>query len=88
MLTTAGFRRSATSANDATAALAALALAMRDRASRGSGAEVAGAGVMVPATIRPMRNDTMTARPNVTAKSRRVITLIINCFPGYRSLNR
>jgi hypothetical protein len=46
---------------------------MRDRASRGSGADVAGVGVMVPATIKPMRNDTMAARPTVTARSRRVI---------------
>src|SRR5688572_31827061 len=74
MLTTAGFNRSAMSANDVTAALGAGVLTVRVLASRGSGADVAGVGVIVPATMRPMRNETVAARPMVTAMIRRVIS--------------
>ena len=73
MLTTAGLRRSATSANDARAGMAAAALARLDAAMRGSGAEFAGAGVSVPATISPTRNATVATRPIVTARNRRLI---------------
>ena len=55
MLTTAGFKRSAMSANDVMAAPAAGVLAARVLTSRVSGADVAGVGVIVPATIRPTR---------------------------------
>src|SRR5688500_16635209 len=74
MLTTAGFKRSAMSANDVITAPAAGVLAARALASRGSGADVAGAGVIVPATIRPTRNETVAARPIVTAMNRRVMS--------------
>src|SRR5688572_32957930 len=75
MLTTAGFNRSAMSANDVmTAPPAGVLDTLRVLASRGSGADIAGAGVMVPATIMPTRNDTVAARPMVTAMNRRVMS--------------
>ena len=74
MLTTAGFKRSAMSANDVMAAPAAGVLAARVLTSRVSGADVAGVGVIVPATIRPTRNATVAARPMVTAMNRRVMS--------------
>src|SRR5688572_17999953 len=73
MFTTAGFNRSATSANDASAGIAAGGVPTRALGGRASGAEWAGAGVSVPATISPIRNATVATRPMVTARNRRVI---------------
>ena len=79
MLTTAGFRRSAMSANDTAegdsegeseGAVAAAALA---GAGRSSGADIAGAGVMEPATTSPTRKATVAVSAIVTATNRRVI---------------
>ena len=41
------------------------------------GADVAGLGVIVPATTRPMRNATVAARETLTARNRRVMVEII-----------
>ena len=45
-------------------------------AGRTSGAEIAGAGVMEPATTRPTRKATVAVSETVTATNRRVITTL------------
>src|ERR687891_263402 len=73
MFTTAGFRRSAISANDTDPDVSVVTAAALVGAGRTSGAEIAGAGVMEPATTRPTRNATVAVSVTVTATKRRVI---------------
>ena len=78
MLTTAGLSRSAMSTNDTPACDADTVAGARAGARGGAVAgivvaDMAGAGVIVPATTRPIRNATVAARETVTARNRRVI---------------
>src|SRR5688572_21924368 len=84
MLTTAGLRRSATSAKDASAGMGVDASAARG-ATRRSGSEWAGAGVIVPATMSPIRNATVATRPMVTARNRRLMHPLYGGDPVYRN---
>src|SRR5262245_16752296 len=78
MLTTAGFRRSAMSANETAPAGRA---SDRDPDPSGTAtarliegvAEDAAVGVIVPATTRPTRKATVAERQTLTARNRRVI---------------
>src|ERR1051326_7178750 len=79
MLTTAGLTSSATSANETSDDVATEEAVARVRAeSCGAvGAEIAGCGVSEPATTRPIRKATVTARQNVTMANRLFIPVII-----------
>src|SRR4030095_5652983 len=77
MLTTAGFNLSATSANEEiTGASVAAALVRRARAGA-LGAEIAGCGVIEPATISPIRKAMVAVRQTVTTTNRRVMGSIM-----------
>jgi hypothetical protein len=73
MFTTAGFKRSATSANEDTAGASVAVERVRADSSGVLGAEIAGCGVIEPATISPMRNAMVAVRQTVTTTKRRVI---------------
>src|SRR4029453_15193666 len=85
MFTTAGFNCSATSANDATAGPDVVSFARRSAVTFGFVADCAGAGVMEPATMSPIRNATVATRQIVTTRNRRAIAIIISA-PGPRFL--
>src|SRR5438552_2894928 len=77
MLTTEGFSRSATSANDTSAGDRAAAARVRAGTNGALGAEIAGCGVIDPATMSPMRKAMVAVRQTVTTTNRRVMAPII-----------
>src|SRR5947207_798704 len=77
MLTTEGFSRSATSANDTSAGDRAAAARVRAGTNGALGAEIAGCGVIDPATMSPMRKAIVAVRQTVTTTNRRVMLPII-----------
>jgi hypothetical protein len=76
MFTTAGFSRSATSAKEATADAATVAFARRAGTTVGSGAEIARAGIIEPATISPTRKAIVAVSDTVTTTNRRFIATL------------
>src|SRR5580765_2330492 len=77
MLTTEGFSCSATSANETSAGERAAAARVRAGANGALGAEIAGCGVIDPATMSPMRKAMVAVRQTVTTTNRRVMPPII-----------
>ena len=78
MLTTEGLSRSATSANDTSAGdVAAAGTGPRTATDGALGAEIAGCGVIEPATMSPMRKATVAVRQTVTTRNRRVMAPIM-----------
>jgi hypothetical protein len=77
MFTTAGFSRSATSANETSAGENVAAARVRAGTSGTLGAEIAGCGVIDPATMSPMRKAMVAVRQTVTTTNRRVMVPII-----------
>ena len=70
MLTTAGLSRSAMSANDTPSGETDPADAPRADTGCGAVADTAGAGVIDPATTKPIRNATVAVSDTVTARNR------------------
>src|SRR5262245_37106539 len=82
IFTTAGFKRSATSANEETTGASVAAVRIRTENAGAVGAEIAGCGVIEPATIRPIRNAMVAVRQTVTTTNRRVINSIMKGDAG------
>src|SRR5262245_14914542 len=77
IFTTAGFNRSATSANEEITGASVAVVRVRAVNAGAVGAEIAGCGVIEPATIRPIRNAMVAVRQTVTTTNRRVMNSIM-----------
>ena len=82
IFTTAGFSRSATSANEETTGASVAAARVRTEKAGAVGAEIAGCGVIEPATISPIRNAMVAVRQTVTTTNRRVMNSIMKGEAG------